>query len=76
MAKHYITLQIDAKQYEDRDDCLAAAAADIVSDHPDTVGYDMSPRWADESRAIVLVDVPAYLEASLPECAVYRSEVV
>lgn len=73
MAKHYITLQIDSKQYEDHDDCLAAAAADVVSDHPECDGYEMSARWADaERRDVILVDVPAYLETEFPEQAIYR----
>lgn len=59
MAKH-ITITVDAKQYEDHDDCLASAAADYVGEHPEAEGYDMDPRWGDDDRETILLDVPAY----------------
>jgi hypothetical protein len=59
MTKH-TTIEINAMQYEDYDDCLTAAAEDYVSDHQEAEGYDMDPRWSDETdRAVILLDVPA-----------------
>lgn len=55
---NHTTITVSAKQYEDYDDCLAAAAADYVSEHPETEGYDMAPRWADDDREAILLDVP------------------
>lgn len=52
-------IAVDADAYEDEDDCLAAAAADYVADHPESAGYDMAPRWEDNSRERILLDVPA-----------------
>ena len=54
----YTTLTIPAAQYADADDCLAAAAADVAQEHGVPAGYDMSPRWADDDRDEILVDVP------------------
>lgn len=55
----HTTLTIPAAQYADYDDCLAAAAADVAQEHGVPAGYDMSPRWADDDRDEILVDVPA-----------------
>lgn len=53
------TIEVSAAQYEDYDDCLAAAAADYVRDHPEARGYDLSPRWADDDdRSVILLDAP------------------
>lgn len=54
----HTTIRIDARRYTDHDDCLAAAAADAAREH-NCPGYDMSPRWEDEQRDTILVDVPA-----------------
>ena len=54
----HTTLTIPAAQYADADDCLAAAAADVAQEHGVPAGYDMSPRWADDDRDEILVDVP------------------
>jgi hypothetical protein len=35
------TVSISAKRYEDCDDCLSAAAADYVAEHPELAGYDL-----------------------------------
>lgn len=55
----YKTVRIDARRYADVDDCLAAAARDATF----KVGlagsiYDCNPRWEDEQRDAVLVDLP------------------
>ncbi len=51
------TLRIDARRYADYDDRLAAAAADAAREYG-CPGYDLSPRWDDEQRDTILVDVP------------------
>lgn len=52
------TIRIPATQYVDADDCLAAAAADVAAERG-LEGWDLSPRWADEQRDVILLDVPA-----------------
>lgn len=56
------TIEISARDYEDCDDCLEAAAADYISEHPEAAGYDLNPRWVggDEGeRDYIALDVPA-----------------
>lgn len=53
------TISVPAKRYEDYDDCLTAAAEDYASEHPEAEGYDLSPRWEDDERDVILLDVPA-----------------
>ena len=56
----HMTISFQARQYEDFDDCLAAAAEDYAAKHPEAAGYDMRPRWADDDyRTVILLDVPA-----------------
>lgn len=57
--KKYETIRVSAKQYEDHDDCFAAAAADYAADHAEAVGYDMDPRWETDERDHILLDVPS-----------------
>lgn len=57
----YLTLEIDSSEYEDCDDCLAAAAAAVAFDH-NLKGYDLSPRWKDDTREVILVDVPDWVK--------------
>lgn len=52
------TIRIPAAQYVDEDDCLSAAARDYAEQH-DLVGWELSPRWADDQRDEILLDVPA-----------------
>lgn len=52
----YIT--IDARPYEGHDDCLAAAAADMIAQHPRLRGWNLSPRWADDDREAIVLTVP------------------
>lgn len=52
-----ITVSIDARRYADSDDCLTDAARDYAAEH-DLVGWDLSPRWADDQRDAILLDVP------------------
>lgn len=59
MAKTTLTeVRIDAKQYEDHDDCLTAAANDYAEAH-DLVGWDLAPRWEDNQRDVIVLTVPA-----------------
>lgn len=45
----------------DLDDCLAAAAAAYIEEHPELEGYDLEPRWSDDdSRETVDLTVPAW----------------
>jgi hypothetical protein len=52
-------IRIDASRYEDSDDCLRTAADAIATDRG-LEGWDLSPRWEDDQRDTVLVDVPAW----------------
>lgn len=51
-----VTVAADA----DQDDCLSAAAAAYISEHPDLNGYDLAPAWADDDREYVTLSVPAW----------------
>jgi hypothetical protein len=54
-----VTVAIPAERYEHVDDCLGAAAADAKA----LLGLDawnLRPRWADEQRECILLDVPAW----------------
>jgi len=53
----YTTIIVTADQ--DQDDCLAAAAAEYISEHPECAGYDLSPAWADDERETVQLTVPS-----------------
>lgn len=60
MSKH-ITIAVDARRYEDEDDCLAAASADVLF----RLGideYDTAARWETEERDHILLDIPAWAE--------------
>jgi hypothetical protein len=41
------TITVPASDYADHDDCLRAAEAVYIADHPDLEGWDLDPRWAD-----------------------------
>lgn len=57
MGNKTITIRINSRRYEDYDDCLTAAAEDYAAAH-DLDGWDLSPRWEDEQRDHILLDVP------------------
>ena len=42
----------------DSDDCMQAAVNAYVADHPETAGWDLHPRWEDDERDAILLDVP------------------
>ena len=52
-----IIIRVSAKQYENDDDCLAAAETDVQAAY-DLAGWDLCPRWADEQRDAILLDLP------------------
>ncbi len=52
------TIKIQAKRYADHDDSLNAAAEDYARTYG-LAGWDLSPRWEDEQRNMILIDVPA-----------------
>lgn len=52
-------VKIQAAQYADHDDCLAAAADDYASAH-DLIGWDLSPAWADDQREVIVLTVPVF----------------
>lgn len=56
-AEDMSTVRIPARQYEDHDDCLAAAAVDYAREHG-LEGWDLAPRWEDNSRETILLTVP------------------
>ena len=58
MTKH-TTIRVDAARYADEDDSLAAAAAEVAAERG-LDGYDLSPRWEDDQRETILLDVPAH----------------
>lgn len=53
-----ITIRIPAAPYADHEDCLAAAARAVAAERG-LDGWDLSPRWADDQRDEILLDVPA-----------------
>lgn len=55
MSNAHEIIRLDASDYEDHDDCLAAAAQDYAEAH-DLVGWDLLPRWDDGRSAILLTD--------------------
>lgn len=42
----------------DLDDCLGDAAEEYAAEHPALAGYDLAPRWADDTRERVALTVP------------------
>lgn len=63
MSKYYRTIVVPSRRYEDFDDCLSAAAMDYLLTNPEARGYDMDPRWGDDDRETILLDVPNYFLA-------------
>lgn len=54
-----VTITVDARRYEDHDDSLAAAAADVAHARG-LAGWDLSARWASEQRDEIALDIPAW----------------
>ena len=54
------TIRIQASTYENEDDGLAAAAADVALERG-LEGWDLGSRWEDDRvRDVILLDVPAH----------------
>ena len=52
------TISVPAARFADEDDCLAAAA-EAVAEERGLQGWDLNPRWEDDERETILLDVPA-----------------
>jgi hypothetical protein len=61
------TLAVSAVRYSDNDDSLSAAAKDFVEAHPSAEGWALNPRWEDDDRDMILLDVPPHLHTLDPE---------
>jgi hypothetical protein len=59
------TITVAAARYADAADSLPAAADAYVEAHPDAAGYDLAPRWADDERDRIALDVPGPSRARL-----------
>lgn len=53
------TITLAAETFENHDDCLAAAAAWYIDQHPELTGWDLDARWASDERDEILLSVPA-----------------
>ena len=51
------TITLPAAPYADYDDSLTAAADEYAAEHG-LVGWDLAPRWGDDERDTILIDVP------------------
>lgn len=51
------TISVNAARYADHDDSLTAAAEEIAEQR-DLIGWDLSPRWEDDQRERILLDLP------------------
>ena len=55
-----VTIAVPAADYEDHDDCLAAAAV-AASRERGLEGWDLEPRWDDEDdRDQILLTIPGW----------------
>jgi len=53
-------IEITVPANADADNCLADAAARYIAKHPELAGWDLAPRWTDEStRETVTLTVPS-----------------
>ena len=55
------TIKIDVRstRYQDYDDVFAAVVGELQDDR-ELVGYSLDPRWGDDDRESVLVDLPEW----------------
>lgn len=53
------TIRIPAARFEDYDDSLAEAERYTQQEY-NAIGWDMNPRWANDERDEILLDVPGY----------------
>lgn len=52
------SIEITVPANPDLDDCLSGAADAYVAENPGLTGWDLSPRWTDETRESVTLTVP------------------
>jgi hypothetical protein len=57
MTNGYTEITVDAKLYEDCDDCLTAAATEYAREHH-IADWQVEARWADDSRDAIVLTVP------------------
>ncbi len=55
------TVTVDARKYQDEDDCLAAAERDAQVQYG-LEGWDLNPRWADDQRERIVLSLPDYID--------------
>ena len=67
IAKMTTTKTITVPANPDLDDCLQGAVDAYVAEHPEARGWDLSPRWADETRETIELDVPVLPAISAEE---------
>lgn len=54
------SVEITVPANPDADDCLADAAAAYIVEHSTLRGWDLAPRWTDETRETVTLSIPRY----------------
>ncbi len=54
-------LFVDAREYQDADDCLAAAERDTQVQYG-LDGWDLEPRWEDDQRERIVLTLPDYMD--------------
>jgi hypothetical protein len=55
-----MSVELTVRANPDEDDCLAAAAAEYISEHQELHGWDLDPRWGDDDRETVILTVPRW----------------
>ena len=53
-------VEITVPANQDADDCLADAQAAYLAEHSSLKGWDLSPRFTDETRETVTLSVPRW----------------
>lgn len=62
-------LEVTVKADPNADDCLAAAAENYLAQHRNLRGWDLAPRWTDETRETVTLTVPRWHYDALQQSA-------
>lgn len=63
MNNYPFQILLAARPFADDDDCFAAAVAAVEAAYPDSKGYDFEPRWGDDDRETIALDVSAAVYA-------------
>lgn len=61
----YTTVTVPANS--DLDNCLTGAADAYIAQHPELAGWDLEPRWADETRESVTLTVPEVVATGITD---------